>query len=74
MSGNFVMCGELVIYNKFICVKMVLLIVDLVIELLVIVSLLFGDYFVELVVKVVDYMSVDIIVFGSENNDIKILK
>lgn len=68
------MCGELVIYNKFICVKMVLLIVDLVIELLVIVSLLFGDYFVELVVKVVDYMSVDIIVFGSENNDIKILK
>lgn len=53
MSGNFVMCGELVIYYKFKCIEMVLFVVDLVVELLLIGSLFFSDIFVEIVIKIV---------------------
>ncbi|MCD0912933.1 nucleotidyltransferase family protein, partial [Staphylococcus aureus] len=74
MSGNFVMRGEPAIYNKFTRAKMALSTADLVIELPATASLSSGDHFAELAVKVADYMSVDTIAFGSENNDIKTLK
>lgn len=74
MSGNFVMRGKPAIYNKFTRAKMALSTADLVIELPATASLSSGDHFAELAVKVADYMSVDTIAFGSENNDIKTLK
>ena len=68
------MRGEPAIYNKFTRAKMALSTADLVIELPATASLSSGDHFAELAVKVADYMSVDTIAFGSENNDIKTLK
>ncbi len=74
MSGNFVMRGEPAIYNKFTRAKMALSAVDLVIELPTTASLSSSDYFADTAIKVANYMNVDTVAFGSENNDIETLK
>ncbi|WP_460994285.1 nucleotidyltransferase family protein, partial [Staphylococcus aureus] len=68
LSGNFVRRGEPAIYNKYTRAKMALSTADLVIELPATASLSSGDHFAELAVKVAEYMRVDTIAFGSENN------
>ncbi|CAM4127362.1 nucleotidyltransferase [Staphylococcus schweitzeri] len=74
MSGNFVMRGEPAIYNKFTRAKMALTTADLVIELPTTASLSSGDYFAETAIKVANYLNVDTVAFGSENNHIETLK
>lgn len=74
MGGNFVIRDESAIYNKLTRAKMVLSTAGLAIELPATAGLSSDDHFARLAVRVADYMSVDTVASGSEDNNIKTLK
>ncbi|MGV3243699.1 nucleotidyltransferase [Staphylococcus sp. 11261D007BR] len=74
MSGQFMMRGELAMFNKFQRAQMALAGVDLVVELPLVGSLSSSDIFAEMGIKVADYMDADSLCFGSESGDIEALQ
>ena len=75
MSTSFTMRGELSLLNKWDKTSIALLYgVDLVIELPTFYSTNSADTFAEGAIKLLNYLNCDYLVFGSESNDVDLLK
>ena len=75
MSTSFTMRGEISILNKWDKTSIALSYgVDLVIELPVFYSTNSADIFSEGAIKILNYLDCDYLVFGSESNDVNLLK
>lgn len=75
VSSSFTMRGEISLLNKWDKSEIALLYdVDLVIELPTFYSTNSADTFAEGAIKILNYMNCDYLVFGSESNDIDLLK
>ena len=75
MSTSFTMRGELSLLNKWDKTSIALLYgVDLVIELPTFYSTNSADTFAEGAIKILNYLNCDYLVFGSESNDVDLLK
>ena len=75
MSGDFVQRGEVSFLNKWEKTKIALENeVDLVVELPVYYAIQNAEIFSKMAVKILDYLGMEIQVFGAENDEIKIFE
>lgn len=75
LSGPFTQRGEISIINKYQKTEICLAYgIDLIVELPYLYATQAADYFADAAIKILNYLKIDMLVFGTESEDIKDLK